>query len=263
MRLFLIISLILIISSCKSSYIDETFDISGFTFFKVKSKIHNSDYFMMRNEVTNLQMITFLNSYIEKNEFRFEKINNNLAVVGYYAGDAENNIGENPYYKKGEKLYFYLEGNAKIPFINWNSEKQLFEIVDEKYNFYPVTRVSWFLAHAFAKFYSFNIPTEKQWLESAKYYMEINNFSKKEISNLSNQKTGEIKPINKYDFFGNISEWTSSIYTLPSSPFRTIMGTSCFDLQDKYLSIQYRKSNFAPQVLRDVGLRFMSQIRIK
>ena len=132
-----------------------------------------------------------------------------------------------------------------------------------KYNFYPVTRVSWFLAHAFAKFYSFNIPTEKQWLESAKYYMEINNFSKKEISNLSNQKTGEIKPINKYDFFGNISEWTSSIYTLPSSPFRTIMGTSCFDLQDKYLSIQYRKSNFAPQVLRDVGLRFMSQIRIK
>ena len=81
--------------------------------------------------------------------------------------------------------------------------------------------------------------------------------------NLANQKTSEIKPINKYDFFGNISEWTSSIYTLPSSPFRTIMGTSCFDLQDKYLSIQYRKSNFAPQVLRDVGLRFMSQIRIK
>ena len=29
-----------------------------------------------------------------------------------------------------------------------------------------------------AKFYSFDIPTEKQWLESAKYYMEINNFSK-------------------------------------------------------------------------------------
>ena len=143
------------------------------------------------------------------------------------------------------------------PYIIYDEILNLFKIRNNEFKKHPITRISWFGAHAFGEFYNLKLPTDNQWTKSARYITENKNLEMDLILKKSNIKTDVIKSVDDFDFYGNVSEWTKSLWETPKSSFRAIKGGSCFDYNDKYFNLNYKKSNFATQILKDVGFRLV------
>ena len=198
---------------------------------------------ILSNEVTNNQFVKYLNSALQKGEI---KIDEKHRIIGYYSGDV--------YYNEGSKVFAFLDGDNKMDHIIFNNN--LFELRDSNYANHPVTKISWYCANAFAIYYDAMLPSAIEWEKAAEYIkikQKINLVYYKEKINFN---SGKLKPVNDYDLFGNVSEWTRSIDNEIKS-FKLIKGASFKDSNEKFLDLNYNKMNFANQTLNDTGFRIV------
>lgn len=198
---------------------------------------------ILSNEVTNNQFVKYLNSALDKGEI---KIDEKHRIIGYYSGDI--------YYNEGSKIFAFLDGNIKMDYIIFNNN--LFELRDSTYANHPVTKISWYCANAFATHYDAMLPSAIEWAKAAEYIKTKQKINLGYYKEKINFNSGKLKPVNDYDLFGNVSEWTRSIDNEIKS-FKLIKGASFKDSNEIFLDLNYNKMNFANQTLNDTGFRIV------
>ncbi len=198
---------------------------------------------ILSNEVTNNQFVKYLNSALDKGEIKIDAKNR---IIGYYSGDI--------YYNEGSKIFAYLDGDIKMDHIIFNDN--LFELRDSTYINHPVTKISWYCANAFAIHYSAMLPSGIEWEKAAEYIKSEQKLNPGDYKEKINFNSGKLKPVNDYDLFGNVSEWTRSIDSEIKS-FKLIKGANFKDSNQKFLDLSYNKMNFANQILNDTGFRIV------
>ena len=105
------------------------------------------NYEIMKYEVTNAQYVEFLLEAIES-EYLYITDGN---VSCFYIGDSLTNEG---YY-----------GIGLLERIEWNETTF---IVEEGYGDHPVANITYYGANAFAEYYGFQIPSDKEWEKAAR-----------------------------------------------------------------------------------------------
>ncbi|MCF7920516.1 MAG: SUMF1/EgtB/PvdO family nonheme iron enzyme [Candidatus Cloacimonetes bacterium] len=106
---------------------------------------------IMDFEVNNAQFTQFLNEANSVGEIIVES----PIVAGYYTGDEYYAADYYPYYDLWEGYGHIL----------WNGG---YFSLESGYGCYPVVKVSWFGANAFAEFYGWRLPSEQEWEKVAR-----------------------------------------------------------------------------------------------
>jgi len=161
------------------------------------------DYKIMKYEVTNKQYAEFLNSALADGLI-------DLNTKGHYEGD----LG----YPEGD--YYYYQGSE----IQWNIDDKLFYITEGKEDI-PVVDVTYFGAHAFAKYYGLEIPTEEEWEKAARGNTGYDypwgdsppTCGQANIQGCNGQlidvgQTTGLSPYGCYDMIGNAKEWVNTYW---------------------------------------------------
>ncbi len=116
-------------------------------------------YQIMITDVTNKQYVRFLNEALAKNAIKV----NGDSVAGYYPGDPFDGWKHEYKIFAGDKAYLkFTEPGIRIKF-----DGKQFSVV-KGYENHPATFVSWFGANAYAKFYGWRLPSEKEWEKAAR-----------------------------------------------------------------------------------------------
>ncbi len=180
-------------------------------------------FFISKFEVTNQQYLVYLNKVLAEKTIR---VHGNK-VIGVFRGDSVIQPGYYPYF------YFKQMSDEDVFEIRWNK----FALTNDKFKDHPVTNVTWFGAHAFAKHYGYRLPTSLEWEKAArgsnenKYpwgdtlsFQHANYFNSGDPFDNGTTPVGfyneERRPGIKtkdnrsvygvYDLTGNVSEWTCS-----------------------------------------------------
>jgi formylglycine-generating enzyme required for sulfatase activity len=207
------------------------------------------DYEIMITDVTNKQYAKFMNKAV---------INNKIKVVGdsikgYHAGDKFDGYLHEWKIPEGEYLL--------MPFGELGSHIKLVDnkfVVDKGFDNHPVVMVTWFGGKAYADFYGYRIPTEREWVKAARgtdkraypwgnsvdanrtNYGSSSNalqrlfggniartspvgyFNGKKYGNF--QTEDQKSPYGLYDMGGNVWQWTGDDY--PKVHYRYMRGGS-------------------------------------
>jgi len=196
----------------------------------------NYDYEIMKYPVTCRQYLNFMNqaycrNAIDKNGY------------GHYDGDEFKPAGEYKFIDVKEK-------KKEIGDILFDEDKGYFILEDDEYLDHPIGDVSWFGAHAFAKWYKLELPTEEEWEKAARgqtgFDFPWGNNIDCQNANIAgcmkrgfsasttpvgkfNGEEGTIdspSPYGAYDMAGNVWEWTNSWYGGNFRSYRVIKGGS-------------------------------------
>ncbi len=118
-----------------------------------------NDYEIMITDVTNAQYAKFMNEAIATQKI---KIDNNT-IIGHHDGDKFDGYLHEWKIPEGDYLLMpFAEPGSHIKLVNDKF------VVDKGYENHPVVMVTWFGANAYAKFYGYRIPTEKEWVKAAR-----------------------------------------------------------------------------------------------
>jgi len=117
------------------------------------------DYEMMVTHVTNLQYANYLNdAYAQK----LIKIDSGK-VFGHHPGDPFDGYLHEWEIPAGDYLHIpFEEAGSHIKFVNGKF------IVHKGYDNHPVVMVTWFGGKAYADFYGYRLPDEKEWAKAAR-----------------------------------------------------------------------------------------------
>ena len=117
------------------------------------------DYQMMITHVTNAQYAKYLNEALAKDTIKILKD----TVTGFYKGDPFDKYLHEEEIKAGDKPYLSL--NKSGTHIKLTDNKF---VVDKGFDNHPVVNVTWFGANAYAEFYGYRLPTEREWEKAAR-----------------------------------------------------------------------------------------------
>ena len=232
---------------------DSWVTIPAGTFFSgmiAHEKSIDYDYEMMQTHVTNGQYAKYLTEALAKGIIKIKED----SIFGFYKGDPFDAYLHEKEIKAGDKLYMPLSKAGTH--IKLNSNKF---IVDKGFDNHPVINVTWFGANAYANFYAYRLPTEKEWEKAARgssdtraypWGDEINSsYTNYKSSNtvLHNILGGNVarttpvgyyngksykgfetkdnrSPYGLYDMGGNVWQWTGDDY--PKIHYRYMRGGS-------------------------------------
>jgi formylglycine-generating enzyme required for sulfatase activity len=117
------------------------------------------DYEMMVTHVTNQQYANYLNEALVKKTISIVDGN----IMGYHPGDPFDGYLHEWEILAGDYLH--------MPFAEAGSHIKLVDgvfTVDKGFGNHPVVMVTWFGAHAYANFYGYRLPSEKEWAKAAR-----------------------------------------------------------------------------------------------
>ncbi len=117
------------------------------------------DYEMMITDVTNRQYANYLNEALAKKTISIVDGN----VMGYYPGDPFDHYLHEFEIKAGDYLHLpFTKPGCHIKITNGKFT------VDKGFENHPVVMVTWFGANAYAQFYGYRLPLEKEWAKAAR-----------------------------------------------------------------------------------------------
>ena len=124
-----------------------------------KETILDYDYEIMITDVTNAQYAKYLTEALAKDSIKI--IDNQ--VFGFYPGDKFDGYLHEMKITAGDKLYMPInKPGCHIKYVDGKF------VVDKGFNNHPVVMVTWFGANAYAKFYGYRLPFEKEWEKAAR-----------------------------------------------------------------------------------------------
>jgi len=203
----------------------------------IEHTVDVSDFLIDKKEITNQQYVNFLN-----------QINIASKDIGKYIDITDN--------------------DCSISF------KNIFYIVKEGKQNYPVVEVTWYGANEYAKFYNKRLPTEAEWEYVALLSKAYTNYQHSDII----KPVGSNNPDNLglYDIAGNVQEWCFDYYwenyyqTSPAinplpindADFKVIRGSSFLSYS---YEINYYKRDFslAKESQKNIGFRCVKPIYVK
>ncbi|MBL7067893.1 MAG: SUMF1/EgtB/PvdO family nonheme iron enzyme [Candidatus Marinimicrobia bacterium] len=196
----------------------------------------NYDYEIMKYPVTCRQYLNFLNQAYCRNAV-------DMNGYGHYEGDEFKPAGEYKYIDVKEK-------KKEIGDILFDTQKEYFILESNEYMDHPIGDVSWFGAHAYAKWYDLALATEEEWEKAARGRSGFNfpwgndidcqnaniascmerGFSASTTPvgkyNGENNTMDSPSPYGAYDMSGNVWEWTNSWFGGNFRSYRVIKGGS-------------------------------------
>ncbi len=117
------------------------------------------DYEIMVTHVTNLQYADYLNAALSKGTIQIE----DGKILGYHPGDSFDGYLHEWEIPEGDYLHMpFSEAGSQIKLVDGTFT------VDKGFENHPVVMVTWFGAKAYADFYDYRIPTEKEWAKAAR-----------------------------------------------------------------------------------------------
>ena len=117
------------------------------------------DYEMMITHVTNEQYAIFMNEALAKETIRIDAD----SIKGHHTGDKFDGYLHEWEIPAGEYLLMsFGEAGSHIKLVEGNF------VVDKGFDNHPVIMVTWFGAKAYADFYGYRLPTEKEWSKAAR-----------------------------------------------------------------------------------------------
>ena len=124
-----------------------------------KETVLDYDYEMMITHVTNNQYAKYLNEAMAKSTIKIVE----NQIVGYYKGDKFDEYLHEFEITEGDKLHMPVnEAGCHVKLVDNNF------VVDKGFGNHPVVMVTWFGAKAYADFYGYRLPTEKEWEKAAR-----------------------------------------------------------------------------------------------
>ncbi len=119
----------------------------------------DNDYEIMITDVTNKQYARFMNDAVKKRTIKID----GDSIKGHYPGDPFDGYLHEWKIPEGEYLLMsFGEAGSHIKLVDGNF------VVDKGYDNHPVVMVTWFGAKAYADFYNYRLPTEKEWVKAAR-----------------------------------------------------------------------------------------------
>lgn len=119
----------------------------------------NYDFEIMQTHVTNQQFAEYLNAALAKGSIFLENGN----VMGAHPGDPFDGYLHEWKIPAGNYLHFpYSKPGGQIRLI----ENKF--VIDKGFENHPVVMVTWFGAKAYADFYGYRLPLEKEWAKAAR-----------------------------------------------------------------------------------------------
>ena len=124
-----------------------------------KQEVLDYDYEMMITHVTNEQYAKFMNEALAKETIRVDAD----SIKGHHTGDKFDGYLHEWEIPAGEYLLMsFDEAGSHIKLVDGTFT------VDKGFNNHPVIMVTWFGAKAYADFYGYRLPTEKEWAKAAR-----------------------------------------------------------------------------------------------
>lgn len=197
------------------------------------------EYAIMKYEVTNNEYVNFLNEAYSDGIIRVLSWG---PIFGYYEGDS--------LYPEDSSYSFTNTSDMDSIYRISFTDDGLFTI-DSMYLNHPVVWLSWYGAHAYAKYYGYELPTTEEWEKAARgdkiwkypwgntWYSNITNTwdsgdpydnSTTPIGFYDGTQKGDYStrddssPYGIHDMNGNVTEWTRSINS--ETGFRIKKGAS-------------------------------------
>lgn len=117
------------------------------------------DYEMMITHVTNQQYANYLNEASAKKTIKID----DGKIFGHHLGDPFDGYLHEWKIPAGDYLHLpFTEAGSHIKLVNGTFT------VDKGFENHPVVMVTWFGAKAYADFYGYRLPTEKEWAKAAR-----------------------------------------------------------------------------------------------
>ncbi|MBC8401820.1 MAG: SUMF1/EgtB/PvdO family nonheme iron enzyme [Candidatus Marinimicrobia bacterium] len=223
-------------------------------------------YDILKYEVTNEFYFKFLRTSLNNEALTL----NDEYVAGWYAGDSLFPAGEYPY------LYY---GDADGP-ISRDGNKF---ILDGEFKNHPVVYVTWYGAKAFAEYHAARLPTADEWEKAARgsnyfWFPWGNDLSGERANYFGSSDPYESNSIpttpagyynddhdtedspgfyGTYDQFGNVEEWTSSIYSFGAYNLRIVRGSSWATSLRPFPNIWQKGSYYPDKGNSTIGFRIV------
>ncbi len=210
------------------------------TFFRGQQAVLDEiayDYEIMVTDVTVSQYMDFLNAALTDGTLKIQE----NSVVGFYPGDEFRGFKHEEEIPPADYLFVPLDDPAS----RFSFDGTTFSALPG-YENHPMTNVSWFGAWGYATYYSYRLPTEREWEKAARGSEDARPFPwGEEISrNMANfyasrdpfeikstvgsrtspvgfyngnsydgyQTVDSASPYGLYDMAGNVWQWTGDVY---------------------------------------------------
>ncbi|NPA68406.1 MAG: formylglycine-generating enzyme family protein [Chlorobi bacterium] len=243
----------------------------------------DNDYEIMVTDVTNKQYAEFMNKAVAAKAIKID----GDSIKGHYPGDPFDGYLHEWKIPEGDYVL--------MPFGEPGSHIKLVDgkfVVDKGFENHPVVMVTWFGAKAYADFYGYRLPTEKEWAKAARgtdkraypwgdeISVAVTNFksSHNAIQKMLDAKIGRTTPVGYYngkkygdfqtednrspyglyDMGGNVWQWVGDDY--PDVHYRYMRGGS-FDNYEYNLFVWARNSAGPDYYGINVGFRCARDVK--